>query len=102
MTTIRKKLVNFHLYCDNFFTSPDVFVHLNTIGLKATGVVRKDRIKEKNDLNKKAPRGSHAVKHDKISGMNFITLMDSKGVSVLSTAAGVEPLKNTILKRKER
>jgi len=27
MTTVRRKLVDYHLYCDNFFTSPDLFVH---------------------------------------------------------------------------
>lgn len=79
----------YHLYCDNFFTSPDLFVHLQSLGLRATGVVRKDRVKEKNDLDKKAPRGTFIVKHDRTSGMNLITLMDSKEVSMLSTAAGV-------------
>jgi len=94
LTTVRKKLERFHLYCDNFFTSPDLFVHLQSVGIKATGVVRKNRVREKNDLDKKASRGTHIVKHDKISNMNFITLMDSKEVSMLSTAAGVGPEKN--------
>lgn len=66
---------------------------MNSLGLKATGVIRKDRISEKNDLDKKDVRGTHTVKHDVNSGTNFITLMDSKEVSVLSTAAGVQPLK---------
>ncbi|XP_066598905.1 piggyBac transposable element-derived protein 3-like [Prorops nasuta] len=89
ITTVRQKLKMYHLYCDNFFTSSDLFVHLQSLGLRATGVVRKDRVKEKNDLDKKAPRGTFAVKHDRTSGMNLITLMDSKEVSMLSTAAGV-------------
>lgn len=94
MNAINNKLSLYHLYCDNFFTSRDLFLHLKNIGLKATGVVRKDRVKEKNELDKKASRGTYIVKNDKNSGMNFITLMDSKEVSILSTAAGVEPQKS--------
>jgi len=93
LNTTKKKLGMYHLYCDNFFTSPDLFIHLQQIGLKATGVVRKDRIKEENSIDKKSTRGTYAVKHNKTSGLNFITLMDSKEVSVLSTAAGVQPIK---------
>jgi len=68
----------YHLYCDNFFTSPDLFIYLQQIGLKASGVVRKDRIKEENSIDKKSTKGTYAVKHDKTSGLNFITLMDLK------------------------
>jgi len=93
LKTTKKKLGMYHLYCDNFFTSPDLFIHLQQIGLKATGVVRKDRIKEENSIDKKSTRGTYAVKHDKTSGLNFITLMDSKEVLVLSIAAGVQPIK---------
>ena len=42
-----------------------------------------------NDIVKKANRGSYSVKHYKNSGTNYITIMDSKPVSILSTAAGV-------------
>lgn len=93
MKTVYKRLSQYHLYFDNYFNCPDLFIHLQKIGLQATGVVRKDRIKEKNELDKKAIRGTHVVKHDKNSGLNYITLMDSKEVSILSTAAGVSPLK---------
>ena len=41
---------------------------------------------------KKAPRGTYIIKHDQNSGINFITIMDSKPVSIASTAAGVSPL----------
>ncbi|XP_066592950.1 piggyBac transposable element-derived protein 3-like [Prorops nasuta] len=89
-----RKLTQYHLYFDNFFTSPDLMVHLNSLGLKATGTVRKNRVNVDNELDKKAPRGSISVKHELKSGLNFITVMDSKPVSLLSTAAGVEPLLN--------
>jgi len=91
--TVYKKLSQYHLYCDNYFTCPDLFIHLQKIGLQATGVVRKDRVKEKNELDKKAVRGTYVVKHDKNNGLTYTTLMDSKEVSILSTAAGVSPLK---------
>jgi len=45
-------------------------------------------------LDKKAPRGINAIKHKKNSGMNFITVMDSKEVSLFSTVAEVEPITN--------
>ena len=40
---------------------------------------------------KKSDKGAYSVKHEENSGLNFITVMDSKCVSVLSTAAGVSP-----------
>lgn len=90
-TLTKKKLGRYHLYIDNFFTSPDLLVHLKKAGISATGTVRENRIKEKNDVPKDAARGTYAVKHDQNSGINFITVKDSKLVSVLSTAAGVTP-----------
>lgn len=93
LKTVRKKLAQYHIYCDNYFTSPGLFIHLNKIGLKATGTIKKDRIKEKNDLDKKISRGTYIVKHEKKSGMNYINLMDSKEVSLLSTVAGIGSMK---------
>ena len=61
------------------------------MGLKATGTVGANRVIVKNYVNKKAEKGTYSVKHEKNSGLNFITVMDSKCVSVLSTAAGVSP-----------
>ncbi|XP_018397161.1 PREDICTED: piggyBac transposable element-derived protein 3-like [Cyphomyrmex costatus] len=89
--TSPRKLCLYHLYFDNLFCCPDLMVHLKNLGLRATGVVRSDRIREKNSIDKDAPKGTHAAKHDKNSGLNFITARDSKDVSILSTAAGVSP-----------
>lgn len=86
------KISQFHLYFDNYFTNLDLVVHLKKLGLKCTGTIRENRVKDKNVLNKKAQRGEYVVKHDKNSGMNYITVMDSKPVSIVSTAAGVTPL----------
>jgi len=86
------KISQFHLYFDNYFTNLDLVVHLRKLGLKCTGTIRDNRVKEKNVMNKKAPRGEYVVKHEKNNGINYITVMDSKPVSVVSTAAGATPL----------
>lgn len=89
----KKKLDQYHLYVDNYFTGPDLFVHLKKLGLKVTGTLRKNRIDKEHKIDKKQPKGSFLVHHDKNSGLNYISVMDSKPVSLLSTAAGVTPMK---------
>ena len=91
-SVVPRKINQYRLYFDNFFTSPDLLVHLMKVGLKATGAVRSNRVKATNDVDKKAERGTYSVQHKKNSEVNFITVMDSKPVSLLSTAAGVTPL----------
>lgn len=86
------KIPQFHLYFDNYFTGMDLIVHLQKLRLKSTGTIRENRVKEKNVIDKKAPRGTYVVKHEQNSHINYITLMDSKPVSIASTAAGVTPL----------
>ena len=49
-------------------------------------------VKKNNVIDKKAPRGKYAVKHKQNSGMNYITVLDSKPVLVVSTAARVHYL----------
>lgn len=95
LSTSAKKIIQYHLYFDNFFCNPDLMIHLKKIGLKATGTVRRNRVNIENEVDKKAARGTVSVKHEEKSGLNFITVMDSKPVSILSTAAGVEPLSST-------
>ncbi|KAL7290369.1 hypothetical protein TKK_0016062 [Trichogramma kaykai] len=90
---VPKKIINYHLYFDNYFSSPDLSVHLLRLGIRATATVRANRVRDvSNDVDKNSQRGSYAVKHDKNSGQNYITLVDSKPVSILSTAAGITPL----------
>lgn len=91
-SVVPKKLSQYHLYFDNYFTSPDLLVHLKKISVRATGTVRQNRVQAKNETSNKSKRGSFEVQHDKTSGLNHITLKDSKLVSVLSTAADVTPL----------
>ncbi|OXU20828.1 hypothetical protein TSAR_010853 [Trichomalopsis sarcophagae] len=71
---------------------PHLVIHLNQFGLKSTGTVRRDRVKEKHVFQKKAPRGTYKVSHERNSGMNFVSVIDSKEVSILSTAAGARPI----------
>jgi len=93
--TAAGRVPKFHLYFDNYFTNLDLMVHLHKLRLKCTGTIRENRVTEKNIISKKSPRGSYVVKHDKNSGMNYITAMDSKPVSIVSTAAGVTPMLNS-------
>ncbi|XP_058791774.1 piggyBac transposable element-derived protein 3-like [Phymastichus coffea] len=86
-----RKLYQYHLTFDNFFTGPDLLVHLKNIGLRATGTVRSNRIKTTNEIDKKSKRGTFVSKYDKNSGLNYITVMYSKPLSVLSTCASVRP-----------
>ncbi|XP_058807263.1 piggyBac transposable element-derived protein 3-like [Phymastichus coffea] len=94
LTTVSpRKISRYHIYFDNFFSSPDLFVHLRKIGFRATGTVRANRVSGVTiDLNNKSKRGTYFVKHDKNSGVNYISVMDSKIVSLLSTACGITPL----------
>lgn len=91
-TATPRQLGKYHVYFDNLFCSPDLLVHLKRLNIRATGVVRADRIKEKNEIAKKATKGTYIAKNDRHSGINYITARDSKDVSILSTAAGVTPL----------
>jgi len=76
---------------DNLFTNFDLFLHLRKLGLCCTGTLRENRVQEKNVIPKKSPKGTVAVKHDKNSGISYITLVDFKQVSMASTATGVLP-----------
>lgn len=92
LSVSKRKVSMYHIYFDNFFTSPDLVLHLMKNGLRSTGTVRKDRIKKKHVFDKKSLRGSFQVSHDKNSGINFISIIDSKEISLLSTATGVTPM----------
>lgn len=98
----REDVVNYHVYFDNFFSSPDLLVHLKNLDLRAIGTVREDRVftvemfhddknksttrssqktknperqtlLEKHKLSKKDPRGTYVVSHELNSGINYIT-----------------------------
>lgn len=90
-------LKTYEIIFDNYFTSPDLMIHLKKVGLLATGTVRQNRVKTKTELPKNCARGTCCSMYDKNSNLNCITVMDAKQISILSTAHGVD-LK-TIMKR---
>ncbi|XP_066599933.1 piggyBac transposable element-derived protein 3-like [Prorops nasuta] len=89
-----------HIYFNNLFTSPDLLIHLKNYGLCATGTVRENRVGIRNSIQKKDDRGKYEVKHDQNSGFTLLTVMDSKPVSILSTAAGATPI-GPVLRRQK-
>jgi len=91
ISVVSRKITQYHLYFDNFFCNPDLLIHLRTVGLRAIDTVKRNRVNIDNELDKKAIRGTFSVKDEEKSGLNYITVMDSKPVSLLSTAAGVTP-----------
>lgn len=98
-----KTIPFYHLYMDNLFTSFDLVLHLKMLGLRSTGTLRENRVKkeDKHVISAKSPRGTYAVKHENGSGINYITLVDSKSVSMASTAAGVTPMYDASRRSKE-
>ena len=103
-TVPKDKLKNYHACFDNYFSSPDLLVHLKKLEVKATGTVRANRVyeiqtvnnKKKRvtvavDLDKNSSRGESDVKYDQESKINFVSVVDSKIVSVLSNAVGKTP-----------
>ncbi|XP_066580967.1 piggyBac transposable element-derived protein 3-like [Prorops nasuta] len=59
--TSPRKLSMYHIYFDNLFCCPDLLVHLKKGGLRATGTVKANRIKEQNSIAKDAPRAAGAT-----------------------------------------
>ena len=87
------EITQYHLYFDNYFTSFDLILHLQKLGLRSTGTIRDNRVptEVRNVIDKKALRGTNIAIHDKNSGINYISVMDSKQVSIASCDAGVNP-----------
>ncbi|GAB1867782.1 PiggyBac transposable element-derived protein 3-like [Camponotus japonicus] len=99
--TSPRNILKYHIYFDNLFCCPDLLVHLKKLNLRATGTVRKNRIEVSNDIDAKSPKGTSKGKYDQNSGINFVTVIDSKPVSILSTAAGITPVSNVKRYNKE-
>ncbi|XP_014471889.1 PREDICTED: piggyBac transposable element-derived protein 3-like, partial [Dinoponera quadriceps] len=99
LCSVNGYVFNFDIYCGkneevdklSKCALGNLLVHLKKIGLQATGTVKENRASVTNVLEKKAPRGTYAVQNDKNRGINFITVQDSKPVSILSTAASITP-----------
>uniref|UniRef100_A0A3B5R3B2 PiggyBac transposable element-derived protein domain-containing protein n=1 Tax=Xiphophorus maculatus TaxID=8083 RepID=A0A3B5R3B2_XIPMA len=77
----------YHIYCDNFYTSPALFCHLHKLGFGACGTFRNSTVgvpkTTKNALTKKSPRGS--IRWLREGPLIFVKWMDTREVSVCST-----------------
>ena len=66
-TVSSDKRQQYRVTFDKFFTSPDLLVHLQILGLRATGTVRQNRVYEIKIVDKKEKRVPLAVELDKRS-----------------------------------
>ena len=76
--TAARKVPQFHLYFDNFFTNLDLVVYLKNLKLKSTETIKDNRVTEKNVNDKKSSRGTYVIKHKENSEINYITIIHSK------------------------
>ncbi len=89
MSLVRKEFLGsgYHIYCDNFYTSPVLFQHLYNLGFGACGTIRDTRIgvpKTKvNALTRKSPWGS--IRWIRQGSLLFTKWMDTREVSVCTT-----------------
>lgn len=77
----------YHVYCDSFYTSPVLFLHLYDLGFGACGTFRDTRVGipkgSANALTKRSPQGT--MRWIREGALIFIKWMDTKEVSVCST-----------------
>nr|XP_033471259.1 piggyBac transposable element-derived protein 4-like [Epinephelus lanceolatus] len=77
----------FHVYMDNFYTSPTLFRALYNVNMVACGTYRDNRKEcpqtSENALHKKVPRGS--IRWIRQGPLIFVKWMDTREVSVCST-----------------
>ena len=88
--------LSYRLYIDNFFTSPRLLDHLNTMQIFVTGTVRANRLEKcplkPADELKKDCRGSYDHRLDTKSDMRAIRWNDNNVVSMLSNCFGIQPI----------
>ena len=80
-----------HVYCDSFFTSPDLFLQLWNNGTYACGTVRANRkgLPRGIDRIKLKEQGQFVVKQK--NNMRITVWRDKKNISILSTNSHGEP-----------
>ncbi|XP_066569538.1 piggyBac transposable element-derived protein 4 [Amia ocellicauda] len=94
----------YHVYCDNFYTSPHLFRHLLSKGFGACGTYRlgmKDSPNTKvNALTSKSQRGS--IRWIREGDLLFVKWMDSREVSMCSTIHQVYSSNRVMRKLKKK
>ena len=88
---------NYHVFMENFFTSPSLLRLLKGNGMAAPSTIRANRtenapLQAVDDMKKKA-RGSSDVVNDNKSNVTLVRWKDNKEVTVASTLYGKEPMK---------
>ncbi|XP_029924335.1 piggyBac transposable element-derived protein 4-like [Myripristis murdjan] len=72
------------VYCDNFYTSPELFRHLSQQGFGACGTYRQGRVgvpsTQENAVNKRSPRGT--IRWIRDGDLLFVKWMDTREVSM--------------------
>ena len=90
---------HYHIFCDNFFTSPALFDELLSHGLHACGTVRCDRRDFPADLRGvRLERGCYEYRQR--GSLSAVVWQDKRQVSVLSTLT--TPNEIEVIQRKER
>lgn len=74
-----------HLYCDNYYTSPDLFLTLRNLGFGACGTVRVNRRGVPACIKAKRKMTKGEVKSVSTDGVLALQWMDKRQVTILST-----------------
>lgn len=87
---------NHKCFFDNWFTSPELLIELQSRGIHGTGTIGKQRLRgcmlKADNLLKKEGRGSHDIKYDTDSGLSLVKWSDNKCVTVASSYLNDEPV----------
>jgi hypothetical protein len=78
----------YNLYCDNYYTSPQLFWDLFQLGVNATGTIRSNRRSIPQEIKAKSltNRGDLAIMNN--GPIECIKFLDGKPVYMLSTVHG--------------
>ena len=74
-----------HLYCDNFYSSPDLFVDLRRLGFGACGTARINRQGLPKRIKSPSPISKGEVRSVTKKGLLCLKWMDKRAVTMIST-----------------
>lgn len=87
------------VYFDNLFTSRDLLVYLQTQGIRATGTVRENRLRDcplRGEEQKKEKRGYYNYSFDKNGEVLVAKWNDNKCVTIATNWDSIEPVNNVL------